>query len=243
MRRVSKRLVDGAIGLILAAGLLLRQGVPPHATYLFKHALLQDAAYSTLLRDPRRALHARIVEVLETQFSESFENQPELIARHCMEAGLSEKAAHFWGKAGHRSLSHSALAEATDQFSRALQRLARLPSTRRRQIEFQVAMIAPLHHTKGYAVPETKSAVWRGLQVDVNQQGLKDPGACQLARPITDPVLLPRGIRISKRRTPVKPIATRLIPDPDSGPPSPGGEPSLRLVAHNYYKFGAAACF
>ena len=94
------------------AGLLFRQGVPPHATYLFKHALVQDAAYGTLLREPRRALHARIAETLESQFLEIAENQPELLARHCTEAGLIEKAAGLWGKAGQRSLERSALVEA-----------------------------------------------------------------------------------------------------------------------------------
>ena len=79
----------------LHAGLLFRQGVPPHATYLFKHALVQDAAYGTLLREPRRALHARIAETLESQFAEIAENQPELLARHCTEAGLIEKARAF----------------------------------------------------------------------------------------------------------------------------------------------------
>ena len=85
------------------AGLLFRQGVPPHATYLFKHALVQDAAYGTLLREPRRALHARIAETLENRFTEIAESQPELLARHCTEAGQIEKAAGLWGKAGQRS--------------------------------------------------------------------------------------------------------------------------------------------
>ena len=89
-----------ALERVTAAGLLLRQGVPPHATYLFKHALIQDAAYGTLLRGPRRALHARIVETIESQFAEIANNQPELLARHCTEAGLIEKAAGLWGKAG-----------------------------------------------------------------------------------------------------------------------------------------------
>ena len=82
-----------ALDRLIEAGLLFRQGVPPHATYLFKHALVQDAAYGTLLREPRRALHARIAETLESQFADIAENQPELLARHCTEAGLIEKAA------------------------------------------------------------------------------------------------------------------------------------------------------
>ena len=84
-----------ALDRLIDAGLLFRQGVPPHATYLFKHALVQDAAYGTLLREPRRALHARIAETLESQFAEIAESQPELLARHCTEAGLIEKAAVF----------------------------------------------------------------------------------------------------------------------------------------------------
>ena len=79
--------LQSALDRLVEAGLLFRQGVPPHATYLFKHALVQDAAYGTLLREPRRALHARIAETLESQFAEIAENQPELLARHCTEAG------------------------------------------------------------------------------------------------------------------------------------------------------------
>ena len=101
-----------ALDSLIAAGLLFRQGVPPNATYLFKHALVQDAAYGTLLREPRRTLHTRIAEIIESQFAEIAENQPELLARHCTEAGLIEKAAGLWGKAGQRSLARSALVEA-----------------------------------------------------------------------------------------------------------------------------------
>ena len=90
--------LGSALDRLIAAGLLFRQGMPPNATYLFKHALLQDAAYSTLLREPRRALHANIAHVLENQFPETAENQPELLARHCTEAGRIEKAAGLWAK-------------------------------------------------------------------------------------------------------------------------------------------------
>jgi predicted ATPase len=100
--------LHSALDRLVTAGLLFRQGVPPHATYLFKHALVQDAAYGTLLREPRRALHARIVETLESQFAEIAESRPELLARHCTEAGLIEKAVGLWGEAGLRSLERSA---------------------------------------------------------------------------------------------------------------------------------------
>jgi predicted ATPase/class 3 adenylate cyclase len=146
---------------LIAAGLLFRQGAPPHATYLFKHALVQDAAYGTLLREPRRALHARIAEAIENQFPEIAENQPELLARHCTEAGLIEMAARLWGKAGRQSLERSALVEAIEQLNRALDQIATLPSTptlRREQINLQVALLTPLMHVKGYAALETKAA-------------------------------------------------------------------------------------
>ena len=154
--------LGSALDRLIAAGLLFRQGVPPHATYLFKHALVQDAAYGTLLREPRRALHARIAETLESQFAEIAERQPELLARHCTEAGLIEKAAGFWGKAGQRSLARSALIEAAEQLTRALDQIAALPRTpalRREQIKLQVALVNTLMHTKGYAAPETKAAL------------------------------------------------------------------------------------
>jgi predicted ATPase len=76
--------------------------VLPHTTYLFKHALVQDAAYGTLLREPRRALHARIADTIESQFADIADTQPELLAHHCTEAGLIVKAAGLWGKAGRR---------------------------------------------------------------------------------------------------------------------------------------------
>src|SRR5262245_45640122 len=146
--------LQAALDRIVAAGLLFRQGVPPHATYLFKHALVQDAAYGTLLRDPRRALHAQITDTLESQFADIAENQPEVLARHCTEAGLIKKAAGLWGKAGQRSLARSALVEAVEQLSRALAQIANIPATpslRRERLKLQVALITPVVHVKGYA--------------------------------------------------------------------------------------------
>ncbi len=153
--------LGSALDRLVQAGLLFRQGVPPQASYLFKHALVQDAAYGTLLRDPRRALHARIAETLESQFSEFAESQPEILAGHCTEAGQIEKAACLWGKAGQRSVGRSAMVEAAAQLTRALEQIATLPGTaalRREQIKLQVALITPLMHVKGYAATETKAA-------------------------------------------------------------------------------------
>jgi len=134
--------LGSALDRLIAAGLLFRQGVPPHASYLFKHALVQDAAYGTLLREPRRTLHARIAETLEGEFAEIAESQPELLARHCTEAGLIEKAAGLWGKAGQRALARAALREGTEQLKRALDQIATLPATpalRGEQIKLEVA--------------------------------------------------------------------------------------------------------
>ena len=170
--------LQSALDRLIAAGLLFRQGVPPHATYLFKHALVQDAAYGTLLREPRRALHARIAGTLESQFAEIAENQPELLARHCTEAGLIEKAAGLWGKAGQRSLERSALVEAAAQLTRALDQTATLPTTpalRRDQIKLQVALITPLMHLKGHAAPETKAAVERARCLIEQAEALGEP--------------------------------------------------------------------
>ncbi len=149
---------------LIRAGLLFRQGAPPDATYLFKHALVQDAAYGLLLRAPRRRLHARIAVTLESKFSEIAENKPELLAQHWGEAGNIERAAALWGKAGRRSAQRSALTEATEQLRRALEMIATLSSTpalRRAEIELHVELITPLLHVRGYAAPETRAAVER----------------------------------------------------------------------------------
>jgi DNA-binding winged helix-turn-helix (wHTH) protein/predicted ATPase len=167
-----------ALDRLIAAGLLFRHGAPPHAAYLFKHALVQDAAYGTLLREPRRALHARIAEILERQFPEIAENQPELVARHCTEAGLIEKAAALWGKAGQRSLERSALVEAIEQLMQAIDLIATLPATptrRQQHIELQVAVISPLLHVKGYATPEAKAAADRARLLIEQAEALGEP--------------------------------------------------------------------
>ena len=174
--------LQSALDRLIEAGLLFRQGVPPHATYLFKHALVQDAAYGTLLREPRRALHARIADTIEGQFSDIAESEPELLARHCTEAGLIEKAALLWGKAGQRSIERSALVEGVAQLTRALDQMTSLPTTpalRRDEIKFQVALTTALMHVKGYAALETKAAAQRARllieQAKATGDALDDP--------------------------------------------------------------------
>ena len=183
--RKSEAELGSALDRLVQAGLLSRQGVPPQASYLFKHALVQDAAYGMLLREPRRGLHARIAETLEKEFAETAESQPEILAHHCTEAGLIEKAAGLWGKAGQRSLARSALVEAAAQLSRALDQIATLPGTaalRHEQIKLQVALITPLMHVKGYAAAETRAAA--------EQARLLIEQAEALGEPSEDPLLL-----------------------------------------------------
>jgi predicted ATPase len=176
--------LGSALDRLIQTGLLFRQGVPPHETYLFKNALVQDAAYGTLLREPRRALHARIAESIERQFPEIAESQPELLARHCTEAGLIEKAAGLWGKAGQRSLQRSALVEGAQQLTRALAQITALPITaslRREQIKLQVTLTNALMHTKGYAARETKASL--------DQARLYIEQAEAIGEPLEDPLL------------------------------------------------------
>src|SRR5262249_28725130 len=142
----------------------------------------QDAAYGTLLREPRRSLQARIAETVEGEFPDIAESQPELLAHHYTEAGLIEKAALLWGKAGQRSVERSALVEAVAQLTRALNQIRILPSTpalRRDEIKLQVSLITPVMYVKGYAAPEVKDAAERARvlieQAKAKGEVLEDP--------------------------------------------------------------------
>ena len=107
-----------ALDRLVAAGLLFRQGMPPQASYSFKHALVRDAAYGTLLRGKRKELHGNIAQGLESGFPEIVETQPDLLAQHCAEAGLVEKAVAYWLKAGQRAVARGAMVEAVAQLAK-----------------------------------------------------------------------------------------------------------------------------
>jgi tetratricopeptide (TPR) repeat protein len=130
-----------------------------------------------LLREPRRALHARIAETLESHFGEIAENQPQLLARHYTDAGLIEKAAGLWGKAGQRSLERSALVEAAAQLTHALDQIETLatPALRREQINLQVTLVSALGNLKGYAAPETKAALEQARLLIEHAETLGEP--------------------------------------------------------------------
>jgi predicted ATPase len=112
--------LQSALDRVIEAGLLFRQGVPPDATYLFKHALVQDAAYGSLLRERRRALHAWIADAIEESFADIADNQPELLAKHCAEAGLHERATKYWRTAGEKAVRRASNREAIRHFRQAL---------------------------------------------------------------------------------------------------------------------------
>ena len=160
--RVVSRLPEdelhAALGRLVASELVFQRGTPPDAVYVFKHALVQDAAHGSLLRSSRQQLHAQIAEALETHSPELINTQPELFAQHYAEAGLVEKSVAFWGTAGRRSAVRSAMAEASAQFQKALDQLVRLPNNSERQrqeLEFLSSLGAVLQGVKGHAAPET----------------------------------------------------------------------------------------
>ena len=131
-----------ALERLAEADILLVQGLPPESEYRFKHALIQDAAYENLLKSRRQALHRRTGEILRDQFAATAAAEPELLAHHFTQAGLTEAAIEWWGKAGQRSLARSALLEGKEQLKRALDQIATLPATpalRREEIKIQLA--------------------------------------------------------------------------------------------------------
>jgi tetratricopeptide (TPR) repeat protein len=153
-----------ALGRLVASELVFQRGAPPEAIYTFKHALVQDAAHSSLLRSTRQQLHAHIAEALETHSPELMDSQPELFAQHYAEAALVEKSVACWGRAGHNSAARSSMAEAAAQFQKALDQLALLPLTpdrQRQELEFRSALGAALQAVKGLAAPEAGDAYAR----------------------------------------------------------------------------------
>jgi predicted ATPase len=160
--------LQASLARLVASQLVFQRGTPPDTVYAFKHALVQDAAHGSLLRSTRQQLHAQIAEALETHSSEIVDSQPELLAKHYAEAGLVETSATYWGKAGRRSVVHSAMAEAAAQFQKALDQLALLSDTSERQkqeLEFRIALGAVLHAVKGFGAPETGNAYGRAREL------------------------------------------------------------------------------
>jgi class 3 adenylate cyclase/predicted ATPase len=170
--------LQAALERLAEADILLVQGLPPESVYRFKHALIQDAAYENLLKSRRQALHRSVAEALRDNLAATAAAEPELLAHHFTQAGLTEAAIEWWGQAGQRSLERSALVEAAEQLTRALVQIATLPGTpalRRQQIKLQVSLMTPLVHVKGYAAPETKAAAERARLLIEQAEALGEP--------------------------------------------------------------------
>jgi class 3 adenylate cyclase len=147
-----------ALDRLVASGLVFQRGMPPDSVYSFKHALVRDAAYGSLLRGVRQQLHSQIAQALEAHSSEIVDGQPEILAQHYAEAGLVEKSIAYWGKAGHRSAARSAMAEAAAQYQKGLDQLALLadgPERQRQELRFLSALGAAVQAIKGQGSPET----------------------------------------------------------------------------------------
>jgi class 3 adenylate cyclase/tetratricopeptide (TPR) repeat protein len=156
--------LDDALAQLVHAELIFRRGAPPDAEYTFKHALVQDAAYATLLRSRRQQLHARIAATYEDQFPEIVVAQPALLAQHCAEAGLTEKAIAYWLKAGQRALARSAMTEAVAQLRKGLDVLAGLPDgpwRRQQELDLLIALAPALAATKGYSAADVGETIAR----------------------------------------------------------------------------------
>jgi class 3 adenylate cyclase/DNA-binding response OmpR family regulator len=154
--------LEGALGQLMAAELIHSRGSPPEATYVFKHALVQDAAYASLIRSRRRRIHADIARALVERFADQIDAAPDVIARHYTEAGLAEPAARYWLKAAELALSRSAPVEAENYIDSGLALLSRLTDGSGRQfleLSLRLARCNALLQVKGWAAPETVAAL------------------------------------------------------------------------------------
>jgi class 3 adenylate cyclase/tetratricopeptide (TPR) repeat protein len=166
--RVKGEKLDDALGQLTTGGLVFRRGAPPDATYTFKHALVQDAAYDSLLRSKRAELHARIARLLEQQFPDQVANAPELLAHHLTQAGDLSAAIPLWRKAGELALARVALQEAVGHFQQALALIERLPPSLEREgleLSIREPLTAAWIGLRGFAAPEVTANATSILQL------------------------------------------------------------------------------
>jgi predicted ATPase len=158
VHRSNTEQLQAALDRLVGAGLLFQRGTPPAAVYTFKHALVQDAAYGTLLRGARRWLHAAIAQALEERFPERAEAEPERLAQHCAQADWIDKAVGYWLTAGQRAVVRSAMTEAVAQLRKGLALLASVPdgaAHQQHELDLQIALGRALMATQGYAASAT----------------------------------------------------------------------------------------
>jgi len=153
--------VQDGLTRLVAAELLYQRGRPPRARYMFKHALIQDAAYASLLRSTRQQVHQQVAQLLEARFPEIVETQPELVAQHYTAAGCTEQAVPYWQRAGEQASDRSAYLEAISHLTTGIELLKILPETPERiqqALTLHIALGAALLVTKGHAAPEVECA-------------------------------------------------------------------------------------
>jgi class 3 adenylate cyclase/predicted ATPase len=157
--------LEAALEQLTKSDLVFGRGLPPHAMYAFKHALVRDVAYNSLLKSRRQELHSRIAQVLEERFPDA---APEMLAYHCDEAGLAERAAVCWQRAGTRALERSAIKEAIAHLSHGLASLVEVPPGRGRddiELDIQIALASAHMAARGYAAEETERAYTRAHEL------------------------------------------------------------------------------
>ena len=151
---------------LVEAELVFQSGIPPQARYLFKHALVQETAYQSLLKSRRQQLHQQVAQVLVEQFPQTVETQPELVAHHYTEAGLIGQALPYWQRAGERATERSAYVEAVAHLTRGLELLKTLPDTpecAQQELTLHIALGPPLQYTKGYSASEVEKTYSRAV--------------------------------------------------------------------------------
>ena len=157
-----------ALDRLVRAELVFGRGEVPEAVYTFKHALVQEAAYASLLRERRRTLHARIARALEGEFPEVAETQPELVAHHYAAAGLPAPAIDYYRRAADRAMAASANAEAIAHLTKGLELIGSLPQSSERisrEIDFRLALGTPLFAIRGWASVEAQDAYTRAREL------------------------------------------------------------------------------
>ena len=165
---VEESTLQERLGQLVSAELLYQRGRPPNARYIFKHALIQDAAYASLLKRTRQQYHQQTAQMLEAEFPETVEAEPELVAHHYTEAGLNDQAVGYWLQAGKRAAQRSANAEAINHLNRGIEVLMKLPDTverARMELDLHVTLGPALTAVKGFASLDTERAYARAREL------------------------------------------------------------------------------
>jgi tetratricopeptide (TPR) repeat protein len=225
--------LNEALAKLEEANLASCRGRPPEATYSFKHALVQDTAYASLLKTRRQALHRQIAEALRDRFSSLADAEPEIIAHHFGQAGIAEQAVEWWAKAGEQALQRSAFIEAISHYNKAIghaEQLSESPKLLRHRLRLQIACGQALISARGYGAPETTAAFTR---------------ARELAAAIDDPAErfsvyygLWAGSYVRGEQDTMAEIAESMLREIESHPDMPESVVAYRVVATTWWLGG-----